>query len=736
MALRVNGSTVYNTTVLYILQGIMYSLNIYFAIAGTDLFQHKVKALQRRLDFSIDIYSPLLKMEKHIKRRIWQETLSTILLCGTSYQMPTDQVVAFSVSDDQSWPPYLLWFQGSVAERHVENFKILKTIGLREYERAVDYSRSHVADRLSTVVRTIQTKFAGPDAYWRPLQPPYPDGVSSWFGRAFLVPFPPTLVIRYDQGGSTTVQLTSLLELESFVEQNERASVDSKRTVRRAIRALEGQTVLCPYNDLEYTMSDSRFPTFGQSSRYISKPIAYAYGVLKIKRRRDNFYAGYNYNSGFDVTIVYEEGRRQDPQGISRVRKKLEVGASRAFGLQDDCELTAQLAQFMRDNERLIRHRLGAIGDLLTNYRDRFYLEALEKTRVLSYAFLTDVFNRPELSPAELIVALRQSGSCKKVARLSSDYQAAITVLYERLQHVRRSPVHQWWWLFWDELWRKNSRDYAVMRKHRRALSPSFPSSIAYRPIPRAELEAFLKSRGLWQKDGAQGLFNRGLLNRVYFQLDQLVFASGSTSSTKGAPIAIGLGDSVKSVEPVPYNTLRVRDLDQAKREALKGHRYACVGGEELDHRLIRPEVLDDIHAASRLTGGGTDYEQSNIFIRPAFTWEQRMTFLKPSLSRWSRVKNRIFEWLSLQPFIIDTSRDTLFLYLIEDGDRYLAPPRARAPSRCKAVPSRTNSDMTLTSVSGLPSPSHGSPFSSSKGAAGETSDSIPLLKLATNPFR
>ncbi|KDN51310.1 hypothetical protein K437DRAFT_221651 [Tilletiaria anomala UBC 951] len=691
VALQVDGSTVYNTTILYIVEGVMYTLTIYFSLAGTSWFAHWVKRTQRRFDFSIDIFSPLLNIDKHIKRRIWQETLSTILLCGPGYQMPQDQVIAFSTSDTDKWPPYLLWFEGTVAERHVENLKILKAIGLRDYRRAVQYRRSHVAERLRNVTRTIQTEFAGPDAYWHPIRPPYPDGVSSWFGKAFLVPFPPTLVIRYDQGSSETIQLDTLEEMERFIEQNSSEPVQSKRMVRRVLRALEGQTVFCPYNDMAYFGADVRPALLNRrKNRYtLARPTAYNEGILRISHRQRSDFAGYNFSSGFRVTITYYEGQRQDPAGLTRVRKQVEVHASSAFGLHDDFEMTPHLIQFFRDNEHIIRSRLPVIDDVLANYRRHFYCEAREKERVLSYAFLTDIFDNVQLTPAELMLALRRSGCCRDVRRLSSEYQAAVTVLYERMCAVNRSLVHRWWWLFWDDLWRKNAGDYQRLRAHRRVLSPHYPTSIAYRPMPRLQLEKFLKSRGLWSGAGGgkASLFTRGLLNRIYFQLDQLVFAGPNADGTGGsaAAIPVGLGHTPDDVQRIAYSTIKQHDLNLARGSVPDlpaagrvAHHAGDADGEYGDPSTtllsLRGRAGVGSALSSQLTGGGTSYDQQSIITRPAFAWERRMLFLTPSLSRLERVRNRLLEWLSLHPFIVDPAARALFLYLSIEEGRYTLP--------------------------------------------------------------
>lgn len=55
-----------------------YHYSAYFVIIGMSWAQRLVKRVQRRIDFSVDIFSPFLDVEKHVKRRVWQETLAAM----------------------------------------------------------------------------------------------------------------------------------------------------------------------------------------------------------------------------------------------------------------------------------------------------------------------------------------------------------------------------------------------------------------------------------------------------------------------------------------------------------------------------------------------------------------------------------------------------------------------------------------------------------------------------------
>ena len=658
------------------------------------------------------------------------------------------------MSNEDKWPPYLIDFQGSVAERHIENLKIVKQIGIEAYRSEVDMCRSQEGIYRQKLIRTIQRDFAGPDAYWRPREPPFPSGVMSFFGKAFLVPFPPTLLIRYDEGGPQTITLTRIEEFEAYIAQNSDPKVISRKMVRQALRALEGQKVFCPFvsnvqvgdptsgmafvDKMFGRISERRrtLPRFGvrgegaggQSQYVLATPVSYVEGVLKIERRHEFDWAGYNFDGGFDVSIVYEQGKTKEASGaISTVQKRMEVSASRAFGLTEDFEMNPSLSRFLQDNETLIVERAPLVEKLLNRYRRHFQREAQWKQRVLPYSFLTDVFDNDGLSPLGLRMALVDTGCGRSMRNLPIEYEGCITLMYERLAAINRSPVHRFWWILFDELWRLNSNDYSQLRKFRRSFSPQYPTSIAYRPMPRQELEEFLHKRGLWKNKGAKGgPFNRGMLNRIFFYLNEIVFAghhdgkvlnsrrgwsdpqaeqrqkrkNGRVSDAhlddnpfldpvdsqlrRAATIKVGLGHDATQATRRDFSTV---DDDVPSAWQLGPDDAA---GSEQHQRYDRSwgMTVNPSLTPSQYTGGGTAYSNDSVIVRTAYRWEQRMDGYATD-TRWQRFKVRALQWLSLHPVVVKFEREKLYLYLklvdVEDergrstGKRYeLLKPSCR----------------------------------------------------------
>lgn len=140
-ALNLPGEQAYNGGLLMTVTVISYICNAYFSLIGTGVAQRMVKRLSKRLDFSIDVYNPNLDIPKHIARRIQQEFFSTLLLTEADFKIPSGERLYFGTIPDterissagpasdpmtvsDELPPYLLAFQGSQGERHVENLKV------------------------------------------------------------------------------------------------------------------------------------------------------------------------------------------------------------------------------------------------------------------------------------------------------------------------------------------------------------------------------------------------------------------------------------------------------------------------------------------------------------------------------------------------------------------------------------------------------------------------------------
>ncbi|OBZ79861.1 hypothetical protein A0H81_01055 [Grifola frondosa] len=564
VALNIPGKDIFNGPVLYVIYIVTYGLSMYFTIINTSRMRRVVKRLARRIDFSIDIFSPRLDLTSsspHTKRRIWQEAITTLFLTSSDCQIPRKQKMEFKQSRDGEYPPYLLGFSGSPGERHVENLHILREVGSVAYNKAVALVSGPDYAWFKYLEESIQDNFIGPDCYWE--SPGAAQlGCTKFFGNAWWIPFPPMLVIRYDDGPLTV--LRHVADFELYLAQNSRHDIQSKRQIRMALRALDGQSVVWPYDHIPPAGTDKAWCCCGR--RYgAHKCTHYKACVFHVQRRGHVLWEGLELGSGFDVKLVYD--------------KNVQIGGW-VIGLTDDYNMTRQLARFLALNKRLIPDRLSYIETVIQNYRHYFKRECEWKRHTLTYRFLSAVYDQPQ-EPTGVVNSTIDFERDPRVRELVVSSETVLQVTYERMIAVSTTELATWWYIFWDDLWRRNWDTISALSKHATDFNPHYPTSIAYNPLPRAALEAFLTQRGLLHKVPKWAdFFHAGFLNKIYLRMNDIAF-----HGSDGAVI-FHLGDDASELD--------MEDIDL--------------------QTLARPSTLG--------TGGGTDHDDESIRARPAYRWE------------------------------------------------------------------------------------------------------------------
>ncbi|GJJ08808.1 hypothetical protein Clacol_003027 [Clathrus columnatus] len=546
--------------VVFAFFGLIVALHIPKSAQGFSFSQNLIKRITRRMDFSIDIFSPKLDISptsKHTRRRIWQESISVLLYLTPECMMPNDERPLYTDLKALPVPPYLVHFRGTVGERHAENLKILGEVGGMDYAKGIVQYTGAFADRFNEIRQRIQKEFIGPDCYWRDTEREVAGGC---FGSAWWIPFPPTLVMKYDSG--QTIALRTFDEFQDYVRQNEDKEVCQRRNIRLALRSLDGQVVRWPYTYIQNV--GKRFSVFDKGYSAHST-IHFESGVFTIQRNGTLVWKTIDLGSGFNVKLTYD--------------KNVQVDGS-VIGLTSDFQLTPILARFLSLNQRLIRERTMSAEALIDDYRHSLQTESQSKIDSLSYQFLCSVYGSPK-DMHKLTDVLSEERNIK-LREMFIENESAIVAANERLMIVSRSEAETWWYLFWDDLWRRNNATVSNLKTHATDFDPSYPSSIAYRLLPRAALESFLIQRGLMSKKGSwRDFMHSGILNKIYFRLNQIIF--------KGSP-----------------------------NNAIHYH----LGNNPAEIDLENFTLSRHIRSSTLGTGGGTDHDDSQIRARPMYKWE------------------------------------------------------------------------------------------------------------------
>ena len=377
--------------------------------------------------------------------------------------------------------------------------------------------------------------------------------------------------------------------------------------------------------------------------------------MLRVIPRGHLIWEGLQLGSGFDVQLIYAKG--------------IEVGGD-IIGLTDDWDLTVPLARFLRMNQRLIPERLSHIEGIMQSYRKHYLEEARAKSNVLTYRFFTNAYDIPRDSThlAESSIVHEKD---LRVRQLMLGCEKALQTTYDRLSAVTKTEAATWWYIFWvstatwnlhtrtdavvptqDDFWRRNNETISTLRTHATDFNPHYPTSIAYRPLPRPVLEQFLTQRGLFKtKPGWTTIFHDGFLNMIYVRLNDIVF--------HGTPEVIFTTRISCCCFTQEYPQAILIHLGEGQSEW---------NMDDLDLQTLGPP-------STLGTGGGTDHDDTDMRARPTFRWEGLMTSPVRECIRGSRwFVGKIGVWFGLTPLwrpsftVIGFSLDVR----LDDGGRYV----------------------------------------------------------------
>jgi len=502
------------------------------------------------------------------------------------------KTVAFSQSSFR--PPYLLNFSGTVAERHIENLKIIRQIGIKNYISAM----APLPASLAKLRFTIVNNFVGPDMYYAPefLTPK----IKTYFGKAYIVPFPFSVVIVYDDDESVLV-LTHEWEIQRYVQQNENKEIQRRRLVRQMLRALEGKIVLgpcCQKTDIDKLNTDKK----------ARNSIHYHQGLLSIQRNKRSKWHDHNMNPGFKVTISYMN-QCYETNSISQPLHERIIGHD-VLGITDDFQMTYQLQKLFSDNQKVVQKSLVQVQKVMDEYRQYYRDEARWKEEVLSYGFFVNIYDNPSVPLEALPALLITTEENKLVQAIPESEYPSLIYLYERMRVINSSRVHQWWYLFWEDLWRKNHKEMSNLAKQPQYFSPAYRTSLCYRPMTRVELEEFLEKCGCWKNNGKGGFLHSGVLNRIYLYLNNVVFGRKSRKDgtskkwniTKGHTIEKGVDNHAmldRVRKTMRERVLIMKDVMLRKKNNFPKTRPFFVLHEEEDSDPEQSDDSDGVNSAS-----------------------------------------------------------------------------------------------------------------------------------------
>ncbi|KAI9227121.1 MAG: hypothetical protein DHS80DRAFT_17733 [Piptocephalis tieghemiana] len=487
----------------------------YYILRGMDLPKVWVKRLLRRLSYEETLFAARSpeneegEMGRRIRHRVWQESWAAMILCLWELRLPRDLQKEGQLpflESPSGRAPYLLAFEGTVAERFLENARILRHIGLQTYERTLQMDRTGTGhgEREAKLRERVMEELVGPDVYYPApfleLAGEAEEGiVKSFWGKAYVIPFPWCVVIVYDEDAEITCTLSDPDALECLLRENTRREVEEERVVRRKLRALDNQIIRLPATSNSSSGQEQGPHRVSGEVEASEDPSA---GRMSKWERRSL------------LKMWYKE-------------KEMILNVT-DYGLPPfgQYQLTPKLEAIFAANEAIIDRELGRVYQDIAYYRAHWRDEARRKRSTLSYTFTPSIYGNARIPRARLTQCLDEevdpSSGRGPMRNLVQNRPWEMEAMFGRMEWIGTSALHRTWYVVWDEVWRYNWSDIPSLRRHPEHFSPYYPTSLCYRPMSRRRLEAYLGDHYVpgWRQRYLRmkhwGYVHPGFLNRLY----------------------------------------------------------------------------------------------------------------------------------------------------------------------------------------------------------------------------
>ncbi|RLN10317.1 hypothetical protein BBJ28_00023253 [Nothophytophthora sp. Chile5] len=483
---------------------------------------------------------PGWNLQKEAKHRVWQAFWRALLL---------------DLAEKEGSGPQ----ENAKAKDNYSEKKVTGAARLAKLEEAVVASGSHRVHShwrgkehaYTAQLRQLARKvLEGVDVYWddrKGARDGHLDSASC-FGKMYAVPYPFHCVVVYDDVedeaivrddvkdneplGSTHSNLAKLLFLNFTPE------IMAKRELRQKLRALSDQKtqIYFPYSRPEKVWLGPKLLgwkwsivprlTWPGTFRF---ECHYTHGELKVKTKEGK--TKRKMAEGFDVTMTYEDGSGEVevPRDSGRkysIKNRKAVMKADHIGLEPSMEESDKLRTIFERTRLDWEKGLKNLQKQHQKYRRGLAKVQAEARATLSDDFWYFVYNNPHLARDKLEQYLTEREKNPALQKVPKTHAEALNALYLRRDWVLKHPTITFWFVFWDDLYARNSSMKCLLPAD---FDPLQPTSICYHVMERSVLTAWLRERNLYRR---WILFNPRLLDVLYEQVDKLRTAPPKNTAT------------------------------------------------------------------------------------------------------------------------------------------------------------------------------------------------------------
>ncbi len=512
---------------LLLLWGIPFVRRLTQSVFGFLLFENastnhtgrlKHTILNRKGQVSVDL-------RRELKLRVWQPFW--------------DGVMAHGVNE-------------AVSKRFVQLQRAASDAGRERIVEHFYYAGRHAQDRIF-----IMNELEGVDAYWDGA-----DGAqsSSCFGKATVSLFPFHVTFAYDE--DERVAFIWEKDLHRFVVLNKTPDVQRRRGVRECLRSASYGGIKLHLHHTErrsYTLPDGT-ETYTDSNG--NKQTRTVYSTITVtltfKRCSVNIRQAdaKQMSRGFDWNVAFADGSGSGVLPRTGQRKyfnnETTTLSPNYLGFSIKFEVQGRMAKELitrSENRAIFKTSLPQWRNHCKAYRSKAWVSARDEEAVLSSAFWLYVYDQPQLTPSGLKIYLETWERNRELSAgaFMGKHGPGIEFVAARMQVLSAHPCNALWYCFWESVWQCN-RGLGIVESNAQLLDVNRSTALAYRPVPRDELEQKLQGSGLL---GSCGRFVCGSsLQALYGAMQDLHDRFRREGNSAWAPAAANKGG--KGAAPAP----------------------------------------------------------------------------------------------------------------------------------------------------------------------------------------
>ncbi|RLN96400.1 hypothetical protein BBJ28_00011703 [Nothophytophthora sp. Chile5] len=481
---------------------------------------------------------PKWDLQKEAKHRVWQAFWRAVLL-------ELAETEEGSIPQDQGKENATEKITGVARLAKLE-----EAVVASGFERVLSHWRGKEQTYTTQLRRLARDVLEGVDVFWdnpKGARDGHLDSISC-FGKMYVVPYPFHCVVVYDDAADEAIVRDDFKEsaplhsshcnLAKLLSLNFTPTIMAKRELRQKLRILSDRKteINFPFARIETVWLGPKLQGWWGFLPILTMPGVYKFkchyssGVLKVETSADKtgmlrmFTTGDKIQrkmaDGFAVTMAYEGGwgEVEVPHGSGRwyrIESRKAVVKADHIGLKSNMEESDELRTIFAETRIDWEEALETLRKQHQEYRRGLAKAEADANAALSDGFWHFVYNNPHLPRDELEKYLTEREQSPALRSLPETHASALDALYLRRDWVFKHPMITFWYVFWDDVYARNSGLKCLRPED---FDPLQPTAICYRVMSRKRLEDWLRERNLCK---CWSLFNPRLLGLLYEEMER-----------------------------------------------------------------------------------------------------------------------------------------------------------------------------------------------------------------------